>query len=490
MQLKAALRLHDDARVGARERASGGSRRSRARSRRPARRRRDGARRAGEGRAATAARSCAPDRRRARAGRRTTPRRRAAAYARALRGDEERLRRAIRRTTGRRRSARATAPRCSRPSKPAEAETVFAAELKRFPNDPHLEFGLAEALEAQGKDDAAPRAAYKAHWKGSARSHPRRPRLSRAAPPRRWLAAFGYAFAGLARGVAHAAQRAHPRGARGGSRSSRGALLRLPPLGWALLALRDRARDRGRAAQHGARGGGRPRLARRAPARQASQGRRRRGACWWPRARRGSPGRLRAVGAGCAGRRVLSRQGASAGVCYNGPRLSTDPLPSGSTPPPDAPMTSEAHWPEIVALVVLVGAAAFFAASEAAIVSINRIRARALAEKNVRGARRLEKLVENRNRTLTSVLIGSTFVLLAADSVATDAVHRAGHPARGGLVDDRHDRRDPALRRDLAQDDRGRLGRPHRAAAGAVPELRDARPLAAHRGASCGSPTA
>ena len=82
-------------------------------------------------------------------------------------------------------------------------------------------------------------------------------------------------------------------------------------------------------------------------------------------------------------------------------------------------MTAEAHWPDIVLLVVLVGAAAFFAASEAAIVSINRIRARALSEKHIRGSERLEKLVENRNRTLTSVLIGSTFVLLAADSVAT-----------------------------------------------------------------------
>ncbi|HZW53202.1 MAG TPA: hypothetical protein VFF00_04160 [Candidatus Elarobacter sp.] len=51
--------------------------------------------------------------------------------------------------------------------RPAEAEKVFAAELKRFPNDPHLEWGLAEALKAQGKDDAAPRAAYKSHWKGS-----------------------------------------------------------------------------------------------------------------------------------------------------------------------------------------------------------------------------------------------------------------------------------------------------------------------------------
>jgi hypothetical protein len=49
----------------------------------------------------------------------------------------------------------------------AEAEKVFAAELRRFPNDPHLEWGLAEALRAQGKDDAAPRTAYRAHWKGA-----------------------------------------------------------------------------------------------------------------------------------------------------------------------------------------------------------------------------------------------------------------------------------------------------------------------------------
>ncbi|MEO7039666.1 MAG: hypothetical protein ABI186_06500, partial [Candidatus Elarobacter sp.] len=51
--------------------------------------------------------------------------------------------------------------------KDADAEAVFAAELKRFPNDPHLEWGLAEALKAQGKDDAVPRAAYKSHWKGA-----------------------------------------------------------------------------------------------------------------------------------------------------------------------------------------------------------------------------------------------------------------------------------------------------------------------------------
>jgi hypothetical protein len=49
----------------------------------------------------------------------------------------------------------------------ADAEKVFAAELRRYPNDPHLEWGLAEAMKASGKDDAAPRAAYRSHWKGA-----------------------------------------------------------------------------------------------------------------------------------------------------------------------------------------------------------------------------------------------------------------------------------------------------------------------------------
>ncbi|GAC1431809.1 MAG: hemolysin family protein [Candidatus Velthaea sp.] len=77
------------------------------------------------------------------------------------------------------------------------------------------------------------------------------------------------------------------------------------------------------------------------------------------------------------------------------------------------------YWPEIVALVVLTVAAAFFAASEAAIVSVSRIKVRALAEKRIPGAAGLKTIVTDRNRTLTSVLIGNTFVLLAADSVAT-----------------------------------------------------------------------
>jgi predicted Zn-dependent protease len=51
--------------------------------------------------------------------------------------------------------------------RPADAASVFTAELARFPGDPHLEWGLAEALKEQGKDDTVPRAAYRAAWKGA-----------------------------------------------------------------------------------------------------------------------------------------------------------------------------------------------------------------------------------------------------------------------------------------------------------------------------------
>jgi putative hemolysin len=86
------------------------------------------------------------------------------------------------------------------------------------------------------------------------------------------------------------------------------------------------------------------------------------------------------------------------------------------------------YWPEALALIVFVGAAAFFAASEAAIVSVSRITVRTLAEKGTPGANRLAAMIEDRNRTLTTVLIANTFVLLATDSLATYLFILAGVP--------------------------------------------------------------
>jgi putative hemolysin len=77
------------------------------------------------------------------------------------------------------------------------------------------------------------------------------------------------------------------------------------------------------------------------------------------------------------------------------------------------------HWGEIVALVVLTGAAAFFAACETALISLSRFHARAMLEREVPHAPTLMHLIERRNRVLTTILVGNTIVLLGAQSLAT-----------------------------------------------------------------------
>ncbi len=84
---------------------------------------------------------------------------------------------------------------------------------------------------------------------------------------------------------------------------------------------------------------------------------------------------------------------------------------------------------QIAALIVLVILAAFFAASEAALVSISRLRARAIAERRVRGGSNLQALVDDKTHFLTAILVGNTIVLLAADSLAAYIAISLGIPS-------------------------------------------------------------
>jgi len=85
-------------------------------------------------------------------------------------------------------------------------------------------------------------------------------------------------------------------------------------------------------------------------------------------------------------------------------------------------------WLELSALIALVALAAFFAASEGALVAISRLRARAMVERGVRRARTVLKLIDDRNRFLTTILVANTVVLLAADSLATALAIKMGLP--------------------------------------------------------------
>jgi putative hemolysin len=90
-------------------------------------------------------------------------------------------------------------------------------------------------------------------------------------------------------------------------------------------------------------------------------------------------------------------------------------------------------WSHFIVLAILVLLAAFFAASEAALISISRLRARTIADRRVRGSQTVLMLVDDKNRYLTSILVGNTIVLLASDSLATYVAIEMGLPAAAVL---------------------------------------------------------
>ncbi len=84
------------------------------------------------------------------------------------------------------------------------------------------------------------------------------------------------------------------------------------------------------------------------------------------------------------------------------------------------------NWLEVAVLIVLVLASAFFSASETALVSVGRVRARSLHDRKLRGSGNVVRLVDDKSHVLTSILIGNTIALLAADSLATTIAYDMG----------------------------------------------------------------
>ena len=84
------------------------------------------------------------------------------------------------------------------------------------------------------------------------------------------------------------------------------------------------------------------------------------------------------------------------------------------------------NWLEVAALIVLVLASAFFSASETALVSVGRVRARSLHDRKLRGSADVVALVDDKSHVLTSILTGNTIALLAADSLATTIAYDMG----------------------------------------------------------------
>jgi len=74
---------------------------------------------------------------------------------------------------------------------------------------------------------------------------------------------------------------------------------------------------------------------------------------------------------------------------------------------------------QLLGLGCLFALSAFFSGSETALTAIDRLRVRYLVEKNRRGARRLEHLLESPERLLSAILVGNNLVNIAASVFAT-----------------------------------------------------------------------
>ncbi len=74
---------------------------------------------------------------------------------------------------------------------------------------------------------------------------------------------------------------------------------------------------------------------------------------------------------------------------------------------------------EILVLFVLLFLSGFFSGSETALISLNRFRVRKLVETGAKNADIVERLLENPDKLLATILVGNNLVNIAAAAIAT-----------------------------------------------------------------------
>ena len=82
-------------------------------------------------------------------------------------------------------------------------------------------------------------------------------------------------------------------------------------------------------------------------------------------------------------------------------------------------MEDPGSWWLIIILILLIAGSAFFSASETALTSRSKIRLRNMIDENVKNADKSQKLINNPNKLLSSILIGNNLVNNAAASLTT-----------------------------------------------------------------------
>lgn len=74
---------------------------------------------------------------------------------------------------------------------------------------------------------------------------------------------------------------------------------------------------------------------------------------------------------------------------------------------------------QIICLALLLLASGFFSASETALMALSKLDVRYMIEQNIKGADKLDKLLEDPNKLLGSILVGNNLVNIMASSLAT-----------------------------------------------------------------------
>lgn len=82
-------------------------------------------------------------------------------------------------------------------------------------------------------------------------------------------------------------------------------------------------------------------------------------------------------------------------------------------------MTDPVHIVQFVALIILIFLSAFFSSAETALVTVNKIRMKNLAENGDKRAIRVLKVTSDSGKMLSAILIGNNIVNISASSIAT-----------------------------------------------------------------------
>ena len=81
---------------------------------------------------------------------------------------------------------------------------------------------------------------------------------------------------------------------------------------------------------------------------------------------------------------------------------------------------------QLIVLIVLVLLSAFFSSAETAFSTVNRVRMRSLEEEGSKRAARVNKILENYSKMLSTILVGNNIVNLSASALATTLALRVG----------------------------------------------------------------